>query len=46
LLELRRSGSFSTLNLKRQRGWLAIHHAIARDSDLEIIELLLDHEPV
>ncbi len=30
-------------NLKRQRGWRAIHHAIARDNDLEIIELLLDH---
>jgi ankyrin repeat protein len=30
-------------NLKRQRGWRAIHHAIARDNDIEIIELLLDH---
>jgi ankyrin repeat protein len=30
-------------NLKRQRGWRAIHHAIARDNDLEIIALLLDH---
>jgi len=31
-------------NLKRQRGWRAIHHAIARDNDLEIIALLLDHD--
>lgn len=30
-------------NFKRQRGWRAIHHAIARDNDLEIIALLLDH---
>jgi len=30
-------------NLKRPRGWRAIHHAIARDNDLEIIKLLLDH---
>jgi len=30
-------------NLKRQRGWRAIHHAIARDNDIEIIKKLLDH---
>jgi len=30
-------------NRKRSRGWRAIHHAIARDNDLKIIELLLDH---
>jgi len=30
-------------NYQRQRGWLAIHHAIARDNDLNMIELLLDH---
>jgi len=30
-------------NYQRQRGWLAIHHAIARDNDLDMIELLLDH---
>jgi ankyrin repeat protein len=30
-------------NYQRNRGWLAIHHAIARDNDLEFIELLLDH---
>ncbi len=30
-------------NHQRQRGWLAIHHAIARDNDLKMIELLLDH---
>src|SRR5204862_8140129 len=30
-------------NYQRQRGWLAIHHAIARDNNLNIIELLLDH---
>jgi len=30
-------------NRKRTRGWRAIHHAIARDNDLKIIELLLDH---
>jgi len=30
-------------NYQRQRGWLAIHHAIARDNALEIIDLLLDH---
>ncbi|MGH7539072.1 MAG: ankyrin repeat domain-containing protein [Gemmatimonadales bacterium] len=31
------------LNRKRNRGTRAIHHAIARDNSLEIIELLLDH---
>src|SRR5260370_32987193 len=30
-------------NYQGQRGWLAIHHAIARDNALEIIDLLLDH---
>jgi ankyrin repeat protein len=30
-------------NRKRSRGWRAIHHAIARDNDVEIIDLLLDH---
>ncbi len=30
-------------NHQRQRGWLAIHHAIARDNDLKMIDLLLDH---
>jgi ankyrin repeat protein len=30
-------------NYDRRRGWHAIHHAIARDNDLQIIELLLDH---
>ena len=30
-------------NHDRNRGWLAIHHAIARDNSLAIIELLLDH---
>jgi ankyrin repeat protein len=31
-------------NLERDRpGWLPIHHAIARDNSLEMIELLLDH---
>jgi ankyrin repeat protein len=30
-------------NYQRERGWLAIHHAIARDNAPEIIELLLDH---
>src|SRR5260370_35343913 len=30
-------------NYQRQRGWLAIHHAIVRDNALEIIDLLLDH---
>lgn len=32
-------------NYQRPRGWgLPIHHAIARDNDLEFIELLLDHK--
>jgi len=30
-------------NLKRNRGWHPLLHAIARDNDLRIIELLLDH---
>ncbi len=30
-------------NYHRQRGWIAIHHAIARDNALNIVELLLDH---
>lgn len=30
-------------NRNRWRGFRAIHHAIARDNDLRIIELLLDH---
>jgi ankyrin repeat protein len=30
-------------NFPRTRGWAPIHHAIARDNALEIIELLLDH---
>lgn len=30
-------------NHQRQRGWLAIHHALARDNSLEMIALLLDH---
>lgn len=30
-------------NFGRNRGWFAIHHAIARDNDLEFVELLLDH---
>jgi ankyrin repeat protein len=30
-------------NYKRDRGWFAIHHAIARDNNLDIIDLLLDH---
>jgi ankyrin repeat protein len=30
-------------NRKRTRGWRAIHHALARDNRLEIIELLLDY---
>jgi len=29
-------------NRKRQRGWRAMHHAIARDNRIEIIALLLD----
>jgi ankyrin repeat protein len=31
-------------NYQRPRGWLPVHHAIARDNDLEIIEVLLDHK--
>jgi ankyrin repeat protein len=31
------------LNHNRWRGFRAIHHALARDNDLRIIELLLDH---
>ena len=27
----------------RERGWLAIHHALARDNNLGMFELLLDH---
>jgi len=30
-------------NRKRERGWRAIHHALARDNRIEMIELLLDH---
>jgi ankyrin repeat protein len=30
-------------NRARQRGWRAMHHAIARDNRIEIIDLLLDH---
>jgi ankyrin repeat protein len=30
-------------NYQRGRGWIAIHHAIARNNSLAIIELLLDH---
>ena len=30
-------------NYNRSRGWHPLHHAIARDNSLEIIELLLDH---
>ncbi|OLC07471.1 MAG: hypothetical protein AUH41_10420 [Gemmatimonadetes bacterium 13_1_40CM_66_11] len=30
-------------NYQRERGWIAIHHAIARNNSLAIIELLLDH---
>lgn len=30
-------------NDDRDRGWLAIHHAIARDNSLQMIKLLLDH---
>jgi ankyrin repeat protein len=29
--------------LDRTRGWRPLHHAIARDNDLEMIALLLDH---
>jgi len=30
-------------NLERARGWFPLHHGIARDNDLAIIELLLNH---
>jgi len=30
-------------NHSRRRGWHPLHHALARDNSLEIIELLLDH---
>lgn len=30
-------------NYHRWRGWIAIHHAIARNNSLEIVQLLLDH---
>lgn len=30
-------------NHQRDRGWIPIHHAIARDNALAMIELLLDH---
>ncbi len=30
-------------NFARARGWVPIHHAIARDNALEMIELLLEH---
>ncbi len=30
-------------NHERTRGWLAIHHALARDNALAMFELLLDH---
>jgi len=30
-------------NYQRGRGWIAIHHAIARNNSLAMIELLLDH---
>jgi ankyrin repeat protein len=30
-------------NHHRERGWYALNHAIARDNNLNIIELLLDH---
>src|SRR3989442_2773906 len=30
-------------NSQRERGWIAIHHAIARNNSLEIIRVLLDH---
>lgn len=31
------------VNRKRVRGWRAIHHAVERDNDADIIGLLLDH---
>jgi ankyrin repeat protein len=30
-------------NYQRERGWLAIHHAVARNNRLAIVELLLDY---
>ena len=30
-------------NYHRWRGWIAIHHAIARNNSLEVVQLLLDH---
>jgi ankyrin repeat protein len=30
-------------NLQRERGWLPIHHAIARNNGTEMVALLLDH---
>lgn len=30
-------------NYRRERGWIPIHHAVARDNSLAIIQLLLDH---
>jgi len=30
-------------NHQRERGWIAIHHSIARDNALPFMELLLDH---
>jgi len=30
-------------NLQWRHGWCAVHHAIARDNDLKLIEALLDH---
>jgi ankyrin repeat protein len=30
-------------NQLRQRGWIPLHHALARDNSLEMIALLLDH---
>jgi ankyrin repeat protein len=30
-------------NYKREQGWIPIHHAIARNNGLNILELLLDH---
>jgi ankyrin repeat protein len=31
-------------NYQRERGWIAIHHAVARNNSLAIIALLLDHK--
>jgi ankyrin repeat protein len=30
-------------NYGRERGWIPLHHAVARDNSIEMIELLLDH---